>query len=103
MSDQFENRAFERAPHELPVHYKQKDADKFIGGVMRNYSEAGICFETGNAIKPGTEIFVIIENVINMPNNADNCQLSYATVEWCRANPNCNAFCYDVGIRFFNM
>ena len=50
-----QNREFMRAEHELPVHYKHKGDEKFIGGIMRNYSEEGICFETGYPIRPGTD------------------------------------------------
>ena len=103
MTDHFESSEFEREEHELPVHYRQKGADQFMGGVMQNYTAEGICFETGYAIKPGTEIFIIIENTIDNHSNRDNCQLSYATVEWCRANPNCDAFFYNVGVKFFNL
>ncbi len=97
-----QNREFMRAEHELPVHYKHKGDEKFIGGIMRNYSEEGICFETGYPIRPGTEIFIIIENVIRNPNILDNCEANYAEVEWCQATANCDACFYKVGVKFFN-
>ena len=102
MPPPLQNREFMRAEHELPVHYKHKGDDKFIGGIMRNYSEAGICFETGHPIKPGTEIFIIIENAIRNPGILNTGEASYAEVEWCKSTASCDACFYKVGVKFFN-
>ena len=97
-----ESRAIERADLKLPVHYRHKGANKFIGGVMQNYSEAGITFETSHAIEPGTEIFIIIENVISNTNILNTREANYAEVEWCQATANCDAYFYKVGAKFFD-
>ena len=102
MPPPLQNREFKRAEHELPVHYKHKGDEKFIGGIMRNYCEAGICFETGKPIRPGTEIFIIIENIIGNPDFSGHNEANYAEVEWCRATAGRDACFYKVGAKFFN-
>ena len=102
MRQPLHNREFMRTEHELPVHYKLKGEEQFICGIMRNYSETGICFETGYPNRPGTEIFLIIENVFANPDISGNGEANYAEVEWCQATANCDACFYKVGAKFFN-
>jgi hypothetical protein len=99
MPQPLQNRKCQRAENELPVLYKYKGADKFFSGIMRNYSEAGICFETGHPVKPGAEIFIIIENVIRDSDILDNGEANYAVVEWCQATASCNTRFYKAGAK----
>lgn len=103
MPPPIQNKEFIRAEHEILVHYRPKGEEKIICGIMRNYSETGICFDTGYPIRPGTEIFFIIENVFRNPDISYNGEANYAEVEWCQAPANCDACFYKVGAKFFNL
>jgi hypothetical protein len=67
---------------------------------MLNQSKAGICFQTGLPIRPGTEIMVYLEECIPDKIGEKRAEGIRARVQWCSSLPELDAFFYRIGVAY---
>ena len=62
-----ERRGYKRHDLRAPVIFAYQDSDQFTKVQMYNYCEDGLCFEARNAIEPGSDIYIMMENFSIIP------------------------------------
>jgi hypothetical protein len=95
-----ENREGERHSIGVPIVYAFKNTDKFFGGELCNYSRGGLCFESSYPIRPGAEIYIMMDE---KPIDDDRNEIfgeCLAEVRWCRKLPDVDAFFYWIGVKY---
>jgi hypothetical protein len=96
MQTDSENRASERTSLEIPIIVNIRDEKRIFLGVLFNYNEQGLYFESNLSLAPGT-VFRIGVDIpgLSVPN------LSNAEVQWCAEfEEPAGFFLYGVGARF---
>ncbi len=79
-----EKRKYKRYELKTPVIYAYQDSDQFTKAQMCNYCEGGMCLEASNAIEPGSNIYVMMENFSPDTIDAEFYDGYRAEVRWCR-------------------
>ena len=95
-----DTRKNERITFEAIIEFAHEDSEYSFGAEVCNYSDGGICFETGYAIRPGSKIKISVEEEefdASCPNIQDGC---IAKVRWCKNMTGQKAFFYWVGAEF---
>lgn len=82
------------------IYYTFFDSERFYGCKMLNQSHAGICFQTGLPIRPGTEIMVYLEECMPGEITEKRAEGIRARVRWCSSLPDLDAFFYRVGVAY---
>jgi len=96
MQTDSENRACVRTSLEIPIIVNIRDEKRIFLGVLFNYNERGLYFESNLSLAPGT-VFRIGVDIpgLSVPN------LSNAEVQWCaELEEPMGFFLYGVGARF---
>lgn len=101
MAAKTENRHSRRHRHDAPLLYAFQNSDMFFSATLCNYSDSGLCFEAGYPVRPGTEIFVMLENDPRDTAGHPIRRGSHVQVRWCRPRPDADAFFYRIGARYF--
>jgi hypothetical protein len=78
-----EKREFVRYNLDTPIVYAFQDSDQFIPARLCNYCKGGMCFETDNAIEPGADIYIMMENFLEDSIDANFYDGYLAEVRWC--------------------
>jgi hypothetical protein len=82
-------RRFIRHPSDIPLDFQLSDMESDTYKRMKNYSEGGLCFVTGQWVEPDSDIR------ISIPSSASVFEAN-VTVVWCK--PIQDGF--EVGVRF---
>jgi Tfp pilus assembly protein PilZ len=78
-----EKRAHERIAHTASLSLKNPDTEnQTIPAQMVNYSEQGMCFRTGEKLKIGQEIFIIIDDVNPESDDPENNDSYTGYIRW---------------------
>ena len=100
-----ENRQFiktggQSADRQHPVCYRFCSSDKVFGATLVELCSGGLCFLSGYAIDPGTQIYVL-KGPAPAP-GADKTAFKgrLARVKWCQNLPDVDAFFYEIGVEF---
>jgi hypothetical protein len=101
MNKMDERRVFERYDHDAPIIYVYHDTDRFMPAVMCNYSSDGMCFKTPHKIKPGSEIYIMMENYSLDAIHNDLYEGYFAEVRWCRRHSEPAGTGYQVGVKYY--
>ncbi len=96
-----EKRQFERLDHDAPIVYAYHDSDKFFGAKMCNCSQGGMCFESSYAVKPGLDLYIMMESYTPDAIASDVYDGYLAKVIWCRKTPIEDARIYWVGVKYY--
>ena len=91
-----ENRSCERTSLEIPIIVNIRDEARIFLGVLFNYNERGLYFESNLSLAPGS-VFRIGVDIpgLSVPN------LSNAEVQWCaELEEPVGFFLYGIGARF---
>jgi hypothetical protein len=96
-----EKREHERYDLKAPVIYAYQDSDEFSKARMCNYCEGGMCFEAGNALEPGADIYIMMEDFSPDAIDAEFYDGYLAEVRWCRnISPDRNEE-FIVGVKYY--
>lgn len=82
------------------MYYTFFNSDRFYGCTLLNSSSGGVCFQTGYAIRPGTEIMVFLEDSIPEERTQRCARGVRAKVRWCHTQPDASAFFYNIGVAY---
>lgn len=74
-----EKRSSERISYEAPVVIENSDTGRRYDGTMYNYSRDGMYFEIDSALKPGTQIVIVVK----LSGSAPGPIRYHAKVRWC--------------------
>ena len=100
MEESQEKRRTERCRLLTDIYYTFFNSDRFYGCKMLNQRNAGICFQTGLPIRPGTEIMVYLEECRPGELTEKRAEGIRANVRWCSSLPDLDAFFYRVGVAY---
>jgi hypothetical protein len=101
MNQKDERRVSERHDHHAAIIYAYHNTDQFFPAVMCNYSGDGMCFETPDAIVPGSEIYIMMENYAPDTIHAELYDGYFAEVLWCCRLTDADAPGYKVGVKYY--
>ena len=96
-----ERRGYKRHDLRAPVIFAYQDSDQFTKAQMCNYCEGGMCIEASNAIEPGSNIYVMMENFSPDPIDAEFYDGYRAEVRWCRNISLENNNEFKVGVKYY--
>ena len=96
-----ERRVFERYDIDAPLVFAYHDTDEFFQAVMCNYSNEGMCFNTSEAVDPGSDIYIMMENYSSDDLHAELYEGYFAEVKWCRRLQTQEVSGYRVGVKYY--
>ncbi|MEE9496108.1 MAG: PilZ domain-containing protein [Desulfobacterales bacterium] len=101
MQKKDERRVLERYDNDAPIVYAYQDTDHFFQAVMCNHSNEGMCFKTSEAVDPGSDIYIMMENYSPDTIDADLYEGYFAEVRWCQQLPAHKVPGYHVGVKYY--
>jgi len=96
-----EKREHVRYDLDSPIIYAFQDSDEFKPARLCNYCKGGMCFEAGDALEPGSDIYVMMENFSPDSIDADFWDGYLAEVRWCRKPSPQLAEQFLVGVKYY--
>jgi len=96
-----EKREYVRYDLDSPIIYAFQDSDEFKPARLCNYCKGGMCFEAGDALEPGSDIYVMMENFSPDSIDADFWDGYLAEVRWCRKPSSQLAEQFLVGVKYY--
>ena len=96
-----EKRQFERHDHDAPIVYAYHNSDKFFGAKMCNVSQGGMCFESNRAVKPGLDIYIMMETYTSDAIGSEVYDGYLAKVIWCQKLVIGKTRLYRVGVKYY--
>ena len=96
-----EKRKTERYDHKVPIIYAYHNSDKFYPAQMCNFCKGGMCFEAGNAIQPGADIYVMMEEFAPDTVGAEIYEGHLAEVRWCQQLTDLDSIQYRIGVKYY--
>ncbi len=106
MKDFTEKRAGKRCDYEAAVTCTYFNSDRFYRAKTTNHSRGGLYFESAFPFKPGSTIFIRIENYTPEASVTKICgcggipHIALAEVKWCKDLPGTDAAHYRVGLKY---
>ena len=93
-------RACERTAHQVPIKYALLDTNRFHPTRTCDVSSGGLCYETHEPLKPGTDVCIVMENYAPGSSGLEG-YLSYvATIRWTHLISSNGTERYAAGARF---
>jgi len=96
-----DKREHERVDLNASMVYAFHDSDLFYQARMRNYCKGGMCFISGNALDPGSDIYIMMENFSPDDVGADFYDGYLAEVRWCQKLRSNEADEFKVGVKYY--
>ena len=96
-----EKREYVRYHLDTPIMYAFQDSDQFIPARLCNYCKGGMCFETDNAIEPGEDIYIMMENFLEDTIDANFHPGYLAEVRWCRQHSPEPSDPFLIGVKYY--
>jgi len=96
-----EKREHERFLFNASVVYAYQDSDLFFHARMCNYCKGGMCFLSGNALEPGSDIYIMMEDFSPDADGADFYDGYLAEVRWCQKTIREDAEHFKVGVKYY--
>ena len=96
-----EKREYERFDLDTPIVYAFQDSDQFNQARMCNYCKGGMCFEASNALEPGSDIYIMMENFSPDAVGAEIYDGYLAEVRWYRKISRRKADQFMVGVKYY--
>jgi hypothetical protein len=101
MTHKDEKRAYVRCELDIPIVYAFQDSDQFNPARLFNYCKGGMCFEVGEALEPGADIYIMMENLLPDSIDAEFYDGYRAEVRWCRKHSFEPAEQFRVGVKYY--
>ncbi len=79
-----ERRKHDRHNLNAQIIYAFKDSDQFSKARMCNYCEGGMCFEVDDALVPGSDIYIMMEDFSPDAVDVEFYDGYLAEIRWCR-------------------
>jgi hypothetical protein len=93
-------RACQRTAHQVPIKYALLDTNRFHPTRTYDVSSSGLCYETHEPLKPGTDVCIVMENYAPGSSGLEG-YLSYvATIRWTHLISSNGTERYAAGARF---
>jgi hypothetical protein len=96
-----EKREYERFDLDTPIVYAFQDSDQFNPARICNYCKGGMCFKANDALEPGSDIYIMMENFSPDAVGADFYDGYLAEVRWCRKIVRINVEQFMVGVKYY--
>ena len=96
-----EKREHVRYDLDTPIVYAFQDSDQFKPARLCNYCKGGMCFKTGDAIKPGSDIYIMMENFFPDSVDTELYDGYLAEVRWCRKPSPEPVESFFVGVKYY--
>jgi hypothetical protein len=96
-----EKRTAERYDHEAPIIYAYHNSDEFYHAKMCNFCKGGMCFEADAAIKPGSDIYVMMDEFAPDTIGAEIYEGYLAEVRWCQELADLDPILYRIGVKYY--
>ena len=108
--NEFTNRLYARKRHEGLIRvFKGKECAAHVKGKndhtrahMINADKGGMCFESGTAFQPGTNVVVKLEQSHQDDDKKRPYKVHYGRVKWCREAADAGRDTYGVGVQIFD-
>ena len=94
-------RAHERFDLAASMVYAYHDSDLFHQARICNYCKGGMCFVSGNALEPGSDIYIMLENFATDSVGAEFYDGYLAEVRWCQKNTSEKSTEFRVGVKYY--
>ena len=101
MTRYVEKRECDRFDLDASMVYAYHDSDLFYQARMCNYCKCGMCFVSGNALEPGSDIYIMMENFSPDADGAEFYDGYLAEVRWCQKFHRDNAEEFKVGVKYY--
>jgi len=101
MQKRDERRVFERYENDAPIVYAYHNTDQFFQAVICNYSNEGMCFKTSQAVDPGSDIYIMMENFSPDAFHAELYEGHFAEVRWCQQLQPLKVVSFRVGVKYY--
>ena len=96
-----EKREYVRYDLDTPIVYAFQDSDQFNPARLCNYCKGGMCFESDNAVEPGADIYIMMENFLPDSIDAEFSDGYLAEVRWCRKHSLEPAQQFLIGVKYY--
>ena len=96
-----EKRECLRCDADIPIVYAFQDSDQFNPARLCNYGKGGMCFEASDAIEPGSDIYIMMDNFLPDSIDAEFYDGYLAEVQWCRKHSLGTAEQFRVGVKYY--
>ena len=96
-----DKRTAERYDHEAPIIYAYHNSDEFYHETMCNLRKGGMGFESDAAIKPGSDIYVMMEEFAPDTIGAEIYEGYLAEVRWCQELADIDPILYRIGVKYY--
>jgi hypothetical protein len=93
-------RAYSRKNCAAPITYAYFDTQKYYNAKIYNSSVAGMCFESDDALQPGSGVCIKMVNYVPETDGPEAYRFYQAKVKWCKNIPKADASCYKVGVQY---
>ena len=94
-------REHERFDLNASMVYAFHDSDLFHPARMCNYCRGGMCFISENAIEPGSDIYIMMENYSPDADGAEFYDGYLAEVRWCQKLPPAPNDEFKIGVKYY--
>ena len=101
MTRRDDKREHERFDLNASMVYAFHDSDLFYQARMCNYCKGGMSFICDNAIEPGSDIYIMMENFAPDDVGAEFYDGYLAEVRWCRELIQEDAADFMVGVKYY--
>ncbi len=101
MTHSGEKREHVRYDLDTPIVYAFQDSDQFKPARLCNYCQGGMCFEAGDAIEPGSDIYIMMENFLPDSIDAEFYDGYLAEVRWCKKASLEPAEQFHIGVKYY--
>ena len=96
-----DRRQHERSDLNASMVYVFHDSDLFYQARMCNYGKGGMCFIAGNALEPGSDIYIMMENYAPDAAGAEIYDGYLAEVRWCQKSLPEKVDEFKVGVKYY--
>ena len=94
-------REHERRPLDIPITYAYHNTDRFFNATMRDYCKNGMCFEGREAVEPGQDIYIMLEDFSSEAIGTELYEGYLAEVRWCEKFLRTRIELYRVGVKYY--
>ena len=96
-----QKREHERFDLDASMVYAYHDSDLFFQARMCNYCKGGMCFLSGNALEPGSDIYIMMENFSPDAVDAEFYDGYLAEVRWCQKMIQDRVEQFKIGVKYY--
>jgi len=96
-----DKREYERHALDIPIMYAYHNTDMFFNATMCNYCKNGMCFESADAVKPGEDIYIMLEDFSSEAIGTELYEGYLAEVRWCSKPSKPQVGMFKIGVKYY--